>query len=102
MATSTNSPPPGGYGLADTTGFGASPELTALKVSIDRLQKWHLTLFLVSLALLVASWAITMPLIGHITWAITLGGSVIARVKRQALVARYNEILLRGRPVPLA
>jgi len=102
MAASTNSPPPGGYGLADTMGFGGSPELAALKRRIDKLQKLHLTLFLVSLALLVASWAITMPLVGHITWAITLGGSVIARVKRQSLVTQYNEALMRGRPAPIA
>lgn len=108
MAASTNSPPPGGYGLADTYGFGGpapdpafARELTTLKDRIDRLQKLHLGLFLVSLGLLVASWAITMPLIGHITWAITLGGSVIARVKRQSLVARYNELVARGRPAPI-
>jgi hypothetical protein len=102
MAASTKGPPPGGYGLGDTYDFGASPaELAAMKERIDRLQKLHLTLFLVSLGLLVASWAITMPLIGHITWAITLGGSVIARVKRQSLVSRYNELVSRGRPAPI-
>jgi hypothetical protein len=111
MAASTKGPPPGGYGLDDTYGFGASPdpapdsifaqELASMKERIDRLQKLHLTLFLVSLGLLVASWAITMPLIGHITWAITLGGSVIARVKRQSLVSRYNELVSRGRPAPI-
>ena len=108
MATSTKGPPPGGYGLADTFGFGgpvpdpaALAELGTLKKRIDRLQKLHLTLFLASLFLLVVSWAITMPLAGHITWAVTLGGSVIARVKRQGLVSRYNELVTRGRPAPI-
>jgi hypothetical protein len=92
----TFDPPPGGYGNAPP-----APELAALKKRIDRLQGLYLVLFLTSLAILVASWSIHLPPIGHLAWAVTLGGAVVTRIVRQGLVTKYNAMLMRG-PPPLS
>ncbi len=104
-------PPPGGYGAP--TPFRAppqygmppsdpsSPEMRALKGRIEMMQKLYLFLFLGSLGILVASYTVGIPPIGHIAWAITLGGAVIVRIKRQGLVNKYNAALAGGGPAPL-
>jgi hypothetical protein len=120
--TSTQGPPPGGYGApapypaapaappaqaAQAAQYGlppsdpSSPEMRALKERIGMLQKLYLFLFLGSLGILVASYTIGIPPIGHVAWALTLGGAVITRIKRQGLVNQYNAALAGGRPAPL-
>lgn len=103
-------PPPGGYGApsphVSPAEYGASatdpssPEMRALKDRIDMLQKLYLALFLTSMGILVASYTVGIPPIGHVAWAITLGGAVITRIKRQGLVNKYN-VALAGGPAPL-
>jgi hypothetical protein len=104
-------PPPGGYGApspyAAPAQYGmppsdpSSPEMRAMKDRIDLLQKLYLVLFLGSLGILVASYTVGIPPIGHVAWAITLGGAVITRIKRQSLVNKYNAALAGGRPAHL-
>ena len=107
-------PPPGGYGAPAPYSpapapphYGpppsdpSSPEMRALKDRIDMMQKLYLFLFLGSLGILVASYTVGIPPIGHVAWAVTLGGAVITRIKRQGLVNRYNAALAGGRPAPL-
>jgi hypothetical protein len=76
--------------------------MRALKDRIDMMQKLYLFLFIGSLGILVASYTIGIPPIGHVAWAITLGGAVITRIKRQSMVNKYNAALAGGRPAPLS
>lgn len=109
-------PPPGGYGAPSPyaappqhygpppgdDGLAGSPSMRALKDRIDMMQKLYLFLFIGSLGILVASYTVGIPPIGHVAWAITLGGAVITRIKRQSMVNKYNAALAGGRPAPLS
>jgi hypothetical protein len=104
MANDWKPPPPGGYGAPPPAYGGVDPhrpDLQAMKRKIDNLQKLYLTLFLTSLAILVASWTIHLPAIGHLAWAVTLGGAVITRISRQSLVTKYNQAIMGGGPAPI-
>ena len=70
--------------------------MVAMKAKIDRLQGLNLVLFLGSLAILATSWVVHLPLIFHLVWALTLGGSIICRVQRQSLVTKYNAMIYGG------
>ncbi|HSR98010.1 MAG TPA: hypothetical protein VLM79_13210, partial [Kofleriaceae bacterium] len=72
-------------------------ELTTLKRKIDGLQILYGILFFSSLVILVVGFK-GMPLYGHVAWAASLGGAVITRLVRQAMVRKYNRILTGGGP----
>jgi hypothetical protein len=72
-------------------------ELARLKRKIDGLQILYGVLFFTSLVLLVVGFN-GMPFYGHIAWAASLGGAVVTRLVRQAMVRKYNRILTGGAP----
>ena len=77
-----------------------SVQLASLKRTIDRLQILYGVLFGSSLAILVIGWG-HMPYYANLAWAMTLGGAVLTRLKRQSLVNKYNRILSGGAPAQL-
>jgi hypothetical protein len=82
-------------------GAGNEAELSALKKTIDMMQGLYLVLFITSLVVLVINWQGHQPSYMHLLWAGALGGAVITRLVRQSKVAKYNSLLLGGRPGPL-
>lgn len=74
-----------------------SPELSSLKRKIDGLQVLYAVLFTTSLVILVIGFQ-GLPFYGHLAWAGSLGGAVMTRLIRQAMVRRYNRILTGGGP----
>ncbi len=82
-------------------GNGNEAELAALKKQIDFMQGLYLVLFIASLVVLVINWQGHQPTYMHLIWAGSLGGAVITRLTRQSKVAKYNSLLLGGRPGPL-
>ena len=80
-----------------------NPALVSLKRKIDALQLTYLVLFVASLVLLVSNWQTHHANSSmHVLWAVALGGAVVVRLIRQSLVARYNSLLMGGRPGPLS
>ncbi|HEY0254283.1 MAG TPA: hypothetical protein VGC41_22300 [Kofleriaceae bacterium] len=77
-----------------------NPRLVALKRQISALQIAYLVLFVTSLVLIVVNYGARSSS-QNIWWAITLGSAVVIRLIRQSLVAKYNSILVGGRPAPL-
>ncbi len=70
-------------------------QLASLKKKIDLLQKVYLGLFVGSLALIVVHRA-------TLVWAVLLGSAVCTRLYRQSQVTKYNAIVARGGPSPIA
>lgn len=85
----------------ENPGTGNEAELAALKKKIDFMQGLYLVLFITSLVVLVINWQGNQPSYMHLIWAGSLGGAVITRLTRQSKVAKYNSLLLGGRPGPL-
>ena len=77
------------------------PQLAALKARIGFLQGLYLVLFMASLGMLLVNMTAHRPVSWHVIWAVALGGAVVTRLYRQSLVAKYNSLLMGGRPAPL-
>jgi hypothetical protein len=77
------------------------PVLAALKKRIGFLQGMYLVLFMASLGMLLVNMTAHRPLAFHVVWAVCLGAAVVTRIYRQSQVAKYNSLLMGGRPTPL-
>ncbi len=78
-----------------------TPAMVSLKRKINFLQIMYLLLFVASLVLIVMNTQRQRAAWGEYAWAITLGSAVVTRLVRQSLVAKYNTLVMGGRPGPL-
>jgi hypothetical protein len=68
-----------------------------LQAQIKLLRALYLVLLFSSMAILVAQTKVGFGTETTVAWALTLGGAVVVRLRRSALMRRYDE-LVWGRP----